>query len=496
MMLRIEAMPSASWRAVSCLVPILFAVAPIYSLAQNGEPNAPPCPATAVRVPAGESIQAAALRAGPGGAVCIGAGLHRMQQVAPLPGQTFVGEPGSILNGAQILGPFARTGPFWATSVMLPLRPRTGECRKGSLCSPLPWLFLDGRPLRRVLSRAELGPGRFLLEPALGRLLIADDPTGRQVEASVVATAFQSLSPDVRISGVIVEKYDSPPQIGAIRGDRATGWHVERTEIRFNAGLGVAVGTNGIVRDNIIHHNGQLGAAAHGHQIRFENNRIFENNTAGFDPGWEAGGIKITEAQFVTVRGNHVYRNDGPGIWCDINCRDAVIEDNIVEANQGAGIFYEISFSAVVRRNKVRFNGANDAPWYWDADIQIAGSQGVEVTDNVIDVRPGGHAIMLIDQGRAKLGGGLYRTTGNRVHGNRIVFSGDGDAGGVTDTDRLSPNGSVIEAGNNSFDGNTYLAPATVSPSFVWGRDPLTFTAFRQLGQERAGSVKLGAEVQ
>lgn len=434
------------------------------------------------------------MQAGPGGTVCIGAGLHRMQRIAPLAGQTFLGAPGSILNGAQIIGPFVRTGRYWAASVMLPLRPKTGECRAGSLCSPLPILFLDGQPLRRVSARSELSPGRFLLEPSLGQLLVADDPTGRLVEAAAAAAAFESRSPGVRISGLVVEKYDSPPQLGAIRGDLASGWCIERSEIRFNSGVGVSLGRNGVVRESTIHHNGQLGISAHGDGMRIEANRIFANNTAGFDPGWEAGGTKITESRQLTVRGNHVHGNDGPGIWCDIDCRGALIEDNLVEANQGPGIFYEISFDALIRRNTLRRNGAGGSVWYWDADIQIAASEGVEVTDNDVSVRDGGHAIMLIDQGRAKDGGGLYRTAGNRVRGNRVVFDGAGDAGGVTDTDPLSPNGSVIEAGGNSFDGNSYAAPSGTDLEFVWGHDPLTFAQFQALGQEGRGSLNLGSQ--
>lgn len=476
--------------ALSCLVAILVAARPPCANADTVDDAL--CPATAIRVSPGESIQRAAFRAGPGGTICIEAGLHRLQQIAPLAGQTFLGEPGSVLNGAQIVGPFERRGTVWSASVTLPRWTATGTCRAGALCSPLPWLFLDGEPLRRVGSRDGLGPGRFWFELMSSRLVIADDPTGRTVEASTLTTAFQSRSPDVRIRGLVIEKYSSPPQIGAIRGDQAVGWRVERTEIRFNMGLGVSVGTDGVVRESVIHHNGQLGGAAHGLRVRFENNRIFENNTAAFDPGWEAGGLKITESRGVTVRGNHVYRNDGPGIWCDIDCRDAVIEDNTVEFNRGAGIFYEISFDALVRRNTLRFNGVNNAPWYWDADIQVAASQGVEVADNDIAVRPGGRAIMLIDQGRRKEDGSLYRTTGNRVHGNRIVFTGSGDAGGVTDTDRLSPNGSIIEAGANSFEANTYTAPLDAPPGFVWGRDALTFAAFQSLGQERKGRLTFG----
>jgi hypothetical protein len=67
--------------------------------------------------------------------------------------------------------------------------------------------------------------------------------------------------------------------------------------------------------------------------------------------------VKIALSDGVTFRSNHVHDNVGPGRWCDINCHNVVYEDNLVERNQGAGIFYWISFTATIRDNVVRHNG-------------------------------------------------------------------------------------------------------------------------------------------
>ena len=448
------------------------------------------CPGTAVRVAAGESIQRAAIRAGEGGTICIGAGLYRMQEIAPLRGQTFLGEPGSILDGSRIIRQVERVGPFWSLTGLYPRHVGAGQCRGGgSLCLQSLAVFLDGRPLTRVAERGDLGSGRYLVEASAGRVTLADNPEGRRVEVSAARFAFRSGAPDVRIRGLVVEKYNTPTQMGAIRGGEATGWRVEESQIRLNAGLGVDVGTDGAVTGSTVERNGQLGVAAQGQRILIADNRIVSNNTAGFDPEWEAGGLKITQSRDVVVRGNHVHDNAGPGLWCDIDCRDVLFEENIVENNLGAGIFYEISSDAVIRSNTLRFNGASHPTWYWGADIQIAASQGVEVSDNTITVRPDGRAIMLVDQGREKGTGGFYRTTGNRVHDNRITFTGRGSAGGVTDTDAAAPNARVIEDGGNSFDRNSYSAPALMPPGFIWGRTPIDYAGFLQVGQEKLGRL-------
>lgn len=466
--------------------------APASALAPGARAESPTpagCPAGAVRVPPGGSIQRAALSAGPGGTVCLAAGLYRMQEVAPLAGQSFLGEPGTILNGARILTGFERAGAHWRVSGIRPRTGGPGQCRSGTLCLQPLALFLDGEPLRRVASRAELGPGRYLVEAAAARVTIADDPTGRTVEVASARFAFRGQAPNVRIRGLVVEKYDSPVQEGAIEST-GPGWRVEATELRYNSGAGLGVASGSAVRDCAIHHNGQLGATAGGTDILFENNRIYANNTADFDSAWEAGGLKITDSRSVVLRGNRVDRNGGPGLWCDMDCRDVLIEDNHAEDNRGPGIFYEISYAAVIRRNTLRRNGDPRATWFWDADIQIAASEDVEVSDNDIAVRPDGHAVVLVDQARERAQGGLYRTAQNRVHDNRFVFLGAGSAGGVSDAEPESPNFKVIQTGRNSFDRNLYAYPAATPPRFIWGHDIIDFAHFRAAGQERAGMMK------
>ena len=105
--------------------------------------------------------------------------------------------------------------------------------------------------------------------------------------------AFESTAPNVLIKNLTVEKYSSVAQKGAIHGTDAVGWTIENSEIRLNSGAGIGVGTGGRVRACDIHHNGQIGMAGEGHDIRIENNRIWDNNIYGFDFTWEAGGVKL-----------------------------------------------------------------------------------------------------------------------------------------------------------------------------------------------------------
>ncbi len=121
--------------------------------------------------------------------------------------------------------------------------------------------------------------------------------------------------------------------------------------MRNNHGPGITFNSNWIVRNNYIHKNGQLGIGGSGENILVEANEISENNQAGFDTGWEAGGSKFAYTTNLTVRNNYVHDNLGPGLWTDIDNINTIYEENIVTYNNNAGIKHEISFDVIIRNN-------------------------------------------------------------------------------------------------------------------------------------------------
>jgi parallel beta-helix repeat protein len=255
--------------------------------------------------------------------------------------------------------------------------------------------------------------------------------------------------------------------------------------VRLNSGAGIAAGTGTRVRGCNIHHNGQIGVTGAGRHVLVEGNRIWANNTRGFDPGWEAGGVKIAPGDDVIFRGNHVYDNRGPGLWCDGDCRNVLYEDNIVERNHEEGIFHEISFNAIIRNNIVRNNGVDNNGWFWGNDILVAGSQDVEVYGNTITVTRGKCGVMLIDQTRETKAGEKYKTRNNKVHHNDMTFEGAACAGGVSDAEPGDENYAIIEDGNNVFDENTYRVPEGSGRSrFPWGHVVFDWDELRARGLE------------
>jgi hypothetical protein len=454
------------------------------------EVNGSSCPLDAIVIEPGNSIQAAVDLAGEGAVFCLKQGVHRAQAVRPRAGQMFYGESGTVLNGSRLLDDFRREKNYWVANSQLQHLARHGECLPSApACDQPEAVFIDDKPLTKVFSRDALASNEVYIDYASGQVYLAEDPTNHNVEATIATFAFESNAPDVVISNLTVEKYGSQAQKAAIYASEGARWTIENCEVRLNSGGGISVGTGTRVHNCDIHHNGQIGINGHGIGILINGNRIWSNNMYGFDPGWEAGGVKIAASDGVTLRGNHVFDNNGPGLWCDIECRNVIYEENLVENNEHAGIFHEISFNAVIRGNVVRHNGRGRG-WFWDADILVAASQDVEVTGNTITVEPAACGIMLIDQGRRSEKGVVYKTRDNTVRDNETTFEGPPCAGGTSDTKPADENFAIITNGNNRFDADTYRVRGMGGPArFVWDQEVTDWDGFRRKGLEQSGRL-------
>jgi Right handed beta helix region len=450
-----------------------------------------PCPAGTIAIEPGASIQAAVDRGGDGAAFCVKSGTHRIQAVRPRPNQRFHGEGRTTLNGSRLLTHFDRENDYWVARDQRQLGQRRGECAKEAPACNLPeGLFIDDVPLVQVIAKNDVGPGRFYFDHGAGDIYFADNPAGHKVEVTVAAFAFESSAPGVLIKNMTIEKYASVAEKGAIQAQGAVGWTVENCELRLNSGAGIAAGSGTRVRDCNIHHNGQIGITGVGRDVLIERNRIWENNTREFLSSWEAGGVKLAASEDVVLRDNYVHDNGGAGLWCDIECRGVLYEGNIAERNRGAGIFHEISFSAVIRNNIVRHNGSGAKAWFWGNNILVAASQDVEVYGNTLTADAGKCGIVLVDQGRPIKSGGTYKTRNNKVHGNDTTFEGAACAGAASDVRPGDENAFIIEDGNNLFDRNVYRVPRGSEPlRFAWGHAVFGWDELRRAGLEQNGSL-------
>ena len=457
-------------------------------------------PTDVVVISPGQDIQPVVDAHLPGTSYLLRPGTHRLQSIQPKDGDSFTGQFGALMSGAVELEGFAQRGGYWLTPAPRASAAPTGRCaqdRHGSntdICTYLEDLFIDSKPLRRVGALDALGPGAWYFDYEQSAVYLGDDPRGRKVELSVARRAFYGAARNVIISGLIVEKYASPAQSGAIQGDAGSAWTIRHNEIRLNHGAGIRTGAAMRIVDNRIHHNGQIGLVGQGDNIQIVGNILSHNNYAGFSPSWEAGGAKLVKTTNLVVRGNCVHNNDGTGLWTDISNMNSLYEGNRVFANAGEGIHHEISYDAVIRGNTVFDNGHGTNSWLFGAQILISTSQNVEVYDNHVDVaRKYGEGFVLIQQERGDGRYGTWKTSGNRVHDNFIIYRGHkGVSGAAGDFD----NEALFSSGNQ-FNGNRYRALKADEAHWAWGEAVehraryRTWPELLKSGQELEGRLEI-----
>jgi parallel beta-helix repeat protein len=450
----------------------------------------------------GASIQSAVNHNPEGTTFTLKAGIYRQQTVVPKNGNTFIGEPGAIISGARHLTSFTREGRYWVATGQTQQGQATGQCIKNpdgtryEGCWYPEDLFIDDVPLWHVTTLSEVGPGRWYFDYDADKIYFADNPAGHKVETSVTRHAFLGGAANVTIRGLIIEKYAVPAQFGAIHGydhsSRAlsTHWIIDNCEIRLNHGAGIRTGNKMQILKNRIHDNGQIGIVGEGDDILVDGNELAYNNYAGFSQGWEAGGSKWVKTHNLVVRGNYSHHNKGPGLWTDIYNIHTLYENNTVIENEGVGIFHEISYDAVIRKNTVKGNGKAFDPWLYGAQILISSSRNAEVYNNTVEVAAtAGNGIAIIQQDRGTGRYGPCITIGNYIHHNVVTYLGNhGQSGAAADY-----NPDVMFNGNNRFDFNTYHAPHLDRSRWVWGGNK-DWVGFRAAGQEAHGAADTNAQ--
>jgi len=263
------------------------------------------------------------------------AGVHRLESIDPRSGDSFSGESGAILSGAQILSGFSHSGELWVVQTQAEHRGSyPGKCdERHSACEYPEDLFIDDSPLERAESLEAVGPGNWYLDYSTRKAYLADNPEGHRVEMSIVPRAFWGPAQNVKIAGLTIEKYACAAGDGAIDGRSGRTWVVSNNLIRLNHGIGIRLGDGMQVLHNRLLHNGQLGIGGGGSNGIVDGNEIAFNNYAGYAYGWEAGGSKFAFTKNLVVRNNYVHDNKGPGLWTDIENENTFYEHNHTKSN-------------------------------------------------------------------------------------------------------------------------------------------------------------------
>ena len=297
---------------------------------------------------------------------------------------------------------------------------------------------------------------------------------------------------DVTIDGLTVTRTTNPAQDGAIHVRNASRFILRNAHVTYAAGACISIvgGSNHLIASSELAYCEQEGfAVTETTNAIFSGDRIHHNNAnRKFDPGWEAGAGKATVSTGLLFENNEVYDNVGPGLWCDVDCKNTTFRGNRVHHNTESGIFVEISDGAVIENNAVWENGWGFPSWGWGAGIRVSSSSNVEVRNNTVAWNADG--ITAVSQNRGHAVGGNY------IHDNTIVLgpaSSDSSdkflLGWLSD---WADNG-LYSTGRGS--GNRYWhSQSEPTNRFDWGGAYYTLSSFNGTPGEEGGRYLTASE--
>jgi parallel beta-helix repeat protein len=325
-----------------------------------------------------------------------------------------------------------------------------------------------------------LAPGTYVikspLRPKNGQAFVASTPgTAVLTGNDSTAMAFNGENVgDVMVKGLVIEHFNTPVQGGLAALKTGTGWVVDGNEIRNNAALGLYHESDTEIRNNFIHHNGQMGIAAYrAVDAIVENNDISFNNTRGFAQSSE-GGAKWTGTVNLVLRNNNFHDNHGTGLWIDGDNLNVLIENNRSINNDDKGIYYEISCAGVIRNNISEGNG--------HSGLELVASQNVEVYGNTF--KDNGYGIRVWQQVRGSGPNCRWVLKNIHIHDNSITMST-----GYTGLERYGNGTSdaVFSDGTVRFVNNSYTL-GSGGEYFKWDGERLTVQEWKRYGQDRNGT--------
>jgi parallel beta-helix repeat protein len=349
-------------------------------------------PADAVPISDTANAQSVVDAHGGGTTFALESGVHPDFQVKPKSGDTFFGEPGVVLDGAN-----TTASAFFAY----------GSSPSGP------------------------GPSNITIQgySASSRMVVRNYDDGGSEQMGAIQPTFGPSDPTVR----------------------ADHWVLRWTEVTASYSRGVTTSDDSVIDGCLIDHNGRLGVGGSGNRVTLENSEVSYNDTRNVPSGVENGGAKFSLAQDLLVTGNYIHDNTGPGIWTDIDSIRSTISNNTLVNNSGAGILNEISHNTVISGNRITGNGATHNGLF-GAGIIMSTSDNAQVFGNTLS--DNGNGITAIQQNRHSGIYGPRLLNNLSVHDNSVTNSGNTGVGeDIGDLGVFSRN---LRFTHNTYQGETF----------------------------------------
>jgi hypothetical protein len=151
------------------------------------------------------------------------------------------------------------------------------------------------------------------------------------------------------------------------------------------------------------------------------------------------------------------------------------------------GIFWEISYSAVIRNNSVSRNGFGRTYSAEGAGILLNSSgapagRTIDIYGNTLVGNKEGIIALQADRGSGSLGPWVVQNL--KVHDNTVQLI----AGGNMGIERYSGDAGVWSSRNNHFEHNTYQLQTAPSSPFIWAAGYKTAPQWKSYGNDDTGT--------
>ena len=277
-------------------------------------------------------------------------------------------------------------------------------------------VFVNGTNLRQVATLDQVNAGTFHYDWNSRVITIGTNPGGKTVEVSARPIALiLGNNKNYTLRGIGVHRYASNEYSNLTGGAVYIGGNksvIENVVFSHNAGTGLTLSTprpGSRISNSVFSFNGALGLGGNGSSRANTRNDMVVENSVFNSNNYEyygvncalscaAGNIKLAHMVGFTIKNNVIENALGRtsmGVWCDLDCRDAKIVNNLIRNNGQHGIFYEVSRDGIIASNLLLNNG--------DKGIMLA-SATTRVYNNTIIVNQAlsarAQGIMTYDDGR------------------------------------------------------------------------------------------------
>ncbi len=280
-------------------------------------------------------------------------------------------------------------------------------------------VFVDGAPADQVVSQTDLAPNTFFVDRTTNKLWLYDNPTGHNVEVTVLDKAFgiNPAAPGTAIKGIGFEHWAAVYEGGINVAGMSSAANVTFDSDTFawssSRGLGIYA-SNNVVKNSQFVNNGMNGVSSTAvDRLDFERNEVAFSNYEHWSilpmPSAQMAGVKVNAATNTILRGNDVHDNFSNGLWVDELSSYPTIVNNKVQRNAGHGVILEITGHSVVVGNLIADNGRDG--------LKIAGANDVEVWNNTV-AGNGWAQIGVYEDPRQSTGAATSDTTNVRIANN------------------------------------------------------------------------------